>query len=129
MPTTYAEQLAATTCPSVRFLTVGGDKLHFYLPINGSLVNAYGPSECTVTTSTFTVNAQSDNIPIGVPCANTRIYIVDSHLSLCSVGMPGELCISGPQLARMYLNKPELTASSFVTCPFSSMFQFIFHSS
>ena len=120
-PTTYAEQLAATTCPSVRFLTVGGDKLHFYLPINGSLVNAYGPSECTVTSTTFTVSAQYDNVPIGTPCANTRVYIVDSHLSLCSVGMPGELCISGPQLARKYLNRPELTASTFVACPFSSL--------
>ena len=48
-----------------------------------------------------------------------QFYIVDQHLQLVPVGVPGELLIGGPQLARGYLNRPELTRGKFIRNPFS----------
>lgn len=79
----------------------------------------YGPSEDT-TYSTF---ALRDNGPatIGRPISNTQAYILDRHLQLVPVGIPGELYLGGDGLARGYLNQPELTAKQFVINPFSAV--------
>src|SRR6202030_2168085 len=81
----------------------------------------YGPSETHVVTQ-FTLPRDSEQWPlrppIGRPIANTQIYILDSNLHPCPVGVPGELYIGGVSLARGYLNEPSLTAEKFVPNPF-----------
>jgi thioesterase domain-containing protein/acyl carrier protein len=65
-------------------------------------------------------NLDSGEIPIGKPLANVQAYILDPYLQPVPIGLPGELYIGGPGLARGYLNLPEQTASRFVPHPFST---------
>lgn len=82
--------------------------------------NAYGPSESTVIASNWSYTKGEpipSTIPIGQPLANIQVYIL-SGMQLCGVGVSGELCIAGESLTAGYLNRPELTAESFIDNPF-----------
>jgi amino acid adenylation domain-containing protein len=89
------------------------------------LLNAYGPTETTITAVIFEVpadeRANTRRIPIGRPLANRRVYILDSYGNPVPVGVPGELYIGGAGLARGYLNRPELTREKFVPNPFAKI--------
>jgi amino acid adenylation domain-containing protein len=83
--------------------------------------NEYGPTETTVTVIEYLYQDSELSVgvvPIGRPGLNVKAYIVDSNMNPVPVGVPGELCIGGVQVARGYLNLPELTAERFVANPF-----------
>ena len=82
-----------------------------------AIYNIYGPTETTVWVS-FAPVVSSSNITIGKPIANTQIYILDKRLKPLPIGAAGELCIAGANVAKGYLNRPELTAEKFVKNPF-----------
>ncbi|MFC3572941.1 amino acid adenylation domain-containing protein [Streptomyces yaanensis] len=87
-----------------------------------ALVNLYGPTEATVDVSCYECPADSGpvrRVPIGRPIDNTQLYVLGSRDELQPVGVPGELCIGGVQVARGYLDRPELTAEKFVDDPFT----------
>jgi amino acid adenylation domain-containing protein len=52
---------------------------------------------------------------IGLPLADTQVYIMDEDLQPLGTGIPGELCVGGPGLSRGYINQSELTAEKFIT--------------
>lgn len=85
-------------------------------------INAYGPTEYTVYSHLWEAeegcSKYPEPIPIGRGISNTRTYIVDRHLNPVPIGVEGEICISGPGLARGYLNQIEITASKFLPNPF-----------
>ncbi|MDH6351875.1 amino acid adenylation domain-containing protein [Brevibacillus sp. 1238] len=81
------------------------------------LHNLYGPTEASIDVTFYEVRAEDRLIPIGKPVANTRLYIVTEEGGLAPIGVPGELCIAGIQLAKGYLNRPELTAEKFRELP------------
>ncbi len=100
---------------SLRHLSVGGEKLATIAPpANYQLHNAYGPTECTIFTTTYPIHEQEKNIPIGKPLDNFRLFIVDKDLHRVPVGATGELLVSGPQVSRGYLNRPDKTAETYI---------------
>ena len=105
--------------PSLKFATLGGEKFKHYRNRTYQMVNGYGPTENTVSSTEFFVDRQYDNIPIGKSQTNIRSYIVDKDLNRLPVGASGELCHAGRQIARGYHNLPEKTAAAFVENPFS----------
>jgi len=120
-------------CTSLRKLFSGGEALSRKLAegirqaLPGcSLTNLYGPTECTINSSAFTVDpaALADGphtIPIGRPVHNTQLYVLDERLAPVAVGEVGEIYLGGAQVARGYLNRPELTAERFVRNPFHEL--------
>ncbi|AOM39414.1 non-ribosomal peptide synthetase [Xenorhabdus hominickii] len=119
--------------PYLHTVIIGGEKAE-YRHLMGWLsrpetqscrwLNSYGPTETTVTATTLTLDDKqiltvTDNIPIGYPMPNARIYILDAHGQPAPVGVSGEIHIGGMGVARGYLNRPELTAEKFVVDTFS----------
>ena len=84
----------------------------------------YGPTEATVTAIRAEMTAlppiPGEGLPIGYPLGSHRAFIVDEALEIVAVGVPGELLLGGPCLARGYWQRADLTAQAFVPDPFSS---------
>ncbi len=118
LPTQLCEQFMKLENKSLRFLLTGGDKIKSYTKNNYQLVNNYGPTENTVVATSFCVDKAYENIPIGKPISNTKIFILDKRNNLVPVRAIGQLCISGDSLAKGYLNQDELTKEKFVDNPY-----------
>jgi len=87
-----------------------------------ALHNLYGPTEASVDVTAWECRKDSALacVPIGRPIANIQIHILDDALNPVPVGVVGHLYIAGVGLARGYINRPILTAQSFIPNPFST---------
>jgi amino acid adenylation domain-containing protein len=89
------------------------------------LLNAYGPTETTITATTFDCplscdeRTSSQTVPIGHPFPNRTTYILDERGNPTPLGVVGELHLGGAGLSRGYFKRPELTAEKFVPDPFA----------
>jgi len=125
VPTPMAERLISLQWPAktaLRIMLTGGDVLHRHPPADlpFALVNNYGPTECTVvaTSSVLPPKSPTDKLPtIGLPIANTRLYILDKMQRPVPDGTEGELYIGGAGVARGYRGRPDLTAERFLPDP------------
>jgi amino acid adenylation domain-containing protein len=119
-----------TQCFTLNQIFSGGEALSKHLAIelseqlpNCSIINLYGPTECTINSSSHVFdikeyNASTDTISIGTPIQNTTYYILDNDKKPVSGSEIGELHIGGIGLARGYLHREDLTAERFITHSF-----------
>lgn len=82
-------------------------------------MNAYGPTEATITALTHElppgappIDPEAD-VPIGRPLAHATARVLAFDGSAAPEGAPGQLWIGGPAVALGYLNRPAETASAF----------------
>jgi amino acid adenylation domain-containing protein len=119
------QQAIADSLGSIKTIVSAGEALNEttgrYLQSQGvRLINAYGPTESTVCATLTDEPIQTDKIiTIGRPIANTQIHIRTASGELSPICVPGEICIGGVQVARGYLNQPEITKEKFVTDQYS----------
>ena len=114
----FAEFYSGNT---LKVLIAAGEALAPLPPQDKSftLYNCYGPSECTILVTHFAVNRlYQARVPIGGPLDNTRFYVVDRQGRLMPPDVPGELWVSGLQVGRGYINRPEKNAEVFINNPF-----------
>lgn len=107
--------------PRVTF-TVGGDRINnklwndliSYNKSTGSKAfNVYGPTECTVN-CLWTEILPGSEPSLGSAIKNHAVFIVDANSNEIPKGVAGELCVSGPGLARGYLNQTGLSNKKFI---------------
>lgn len=85
------------------------------------LVNAYGLTETTITSTLFDVGQQPEaRIPVGVPLPHARVLVLDERLEKAADDTAGEIYIGGAGVARGYLGQPGRTAERFVPDPHSA---------
>lgn len=115
------------TFQHLKYLVTCGEEIRtrevakwFSLGMDVPIVNAYGPAEASDDVSLYFMNRVPDvkTIPVGKPVQNVLMYVVDSQLELCPMGVPGEIAIGGECLARGYV-RPEFTSQKFIRSPFS----------
>ncbi len=117
---------------SIRLVIIGGekaatDRVVAWNEIVGDrvrLLNTYGPTETTIAVTICDLSLPKHHIkptvtPIGRPMANTNLYVLDPRRRPVPIGIPGELHIGGPGVARGYLNLPDLTSDKFIPNLFS----------
>ncbi|MEU3857983.1 amino acid adenylation domain-containing protein [Streptomyces sp. NPDC028722] len=93
-------------------------------PHTPRLVNMYGITETTVHVSYQELDrdlaAAGGGSAIGRAIPDLRVYVLDCALRPVPAGVPGELYVAGPGLARGYLGRAALTAGRFVACPYGA---------
>jgi amino acid adenylation domain-containing protein len=121
---------APTTLRPLQELLTGGEALSVphvlralaELP-DTKLINGYGPTETTTFATSFRIPRDFDpaarRVPIGRPIPNTQVYVLNELGQPQPIGAPGELFIGGHGLAFGYLGDEQLTATRFVSDPFS----------
>ncbi|WP_350277771.1 amino acid adenylation domain-containing protein [Kribbella sp. HUAS MG21] len=124
---TLLTELSADWSPSLQLMTGGeplvGEAAEAWRALhpNVALINEYGPTETTVAVTGLTYRPgeqlPAGPVTIGCPMPNVRVYVLDANLQPAPVGVVGELYVAGPQVARGYHNRSDLTAAKFVACP------------
>ncbi|NMD94284.1 amino acid adenylation domain-containing protein, partial [Rhodococcus sp. BL-253-APC-6A1W] len=127
MLTVFVANAADGSCDSLRHVFVIGEALpsetaaEFARLCPAGLHNLYGPTEAAVSITYHRAGpADVHSVPIGVPQWNSRAYVLDRRLRPVPVGRPGELYLAGVQLARGYLDRPDLTSDRFLADPFGA---------
>jgi long-chain acyl-CoA synthetase len=75
----------------------------------------YGLSETSPVVCSNPSKQREFNASIGLPLPGTLVSLRDDAGAVVAPGMPGELCMQGPQLMRGYWNDPAATASAMTS--------------
>ncbi|BBH11360.1 jagaricin-like haemolysin non-ribosomal peptide synthetase HmlA [Chromobacterium haemolyticum] len=124
---------AAHALPDLRLVIFGGEALELaslepWFQQRGDqrpeLVNMYGITETTVHVTQRAIrqadlDARRGQV-IGPPIPDLAFHLLDRFLQPVPVGVPGEIYVGGPGVARGYWNRPALTASRFLPNPFAA---------
>ncbi|MCY9030785.1 non-ribosomal peptide synthetase [Bacillus inaquosorum] len=113
---------------NIRYVIFGGEALQSCMLQSWNkkypdtdLINMYGITETTVHVTFKKLSAADiakNKSNIGRPLSTLQAYVMDAHMNLQPIGVPGEMYIGGEGVARGYLNRDELTADRFVPNPY-----------
>ncbi|MDT9685983.1 amino acid adenylation domain-containing protein [Streptomyces sp. TRM76323] len=104
-------QVAGEACPAELARTWSrGRRFH----------NVYGLTETSSWSVAARLTPDCRRAPVGRPIRNTQIYVLDDDFQPVPVGVPGEIHLGGHAVGRGYLNRPELTAATFVPDPYGA---------
>ncbi|MFI5527229.1 amino acid adenylation domain-containing protein [Kitasatospora sp. NPDC051853] len=125
LPPSLLDRLDPADFPQLRVLVSAGEAVSAEQAArwaaHTTFVNAYGPTETSVCATLTPIPAGAGGRPsIGGPVANVRVHVLDEELHPLPDGVPGELYVAGPCLARGYLGRPAMTAERFVPDPFAT---------
>ncbi len=87
---------------------------------NVTFANLYGPIEITLDCIYYIADSlipEDEFMPIGIPCSNTDILLLNEKDELCMDDEEGEICVRGTSLAMGYYNNWEKTKLAFVQNP------------
>lgn len=127
-PTIANELLRSDSLPSLRVLMLGGEPLVPDIAERlvscgrvGTLLNCYGPTECTVCVTVAEVAAPVPGIiPIGRPVPGTNVLILNEKGQEVPDGALGEICSFGGQVTPGYVNNAAETAERFKLGPLNA---------
>lgn len=88
--------------------------------------NLYGPTEITDVCTYYIVNREfndDDSLPIGIPCKNTGVIVLNEADEPVQGDEAGELCVMGTCLALGYYNNPQKTKEVFVQNPLNNVYE------
>ncbi|MDH3045950.1 non-ribosomal peptide synthetase [Gordonia alkanivorans] len=107
--------------PLLRTLGVGGEastpELVARWGTDRNYVNSYGPTETTIVAVMSQPLRPGAPVTIGTPVTDCTALVLDHRLRPVPDHVPGELYISGPGVARGYLDRRGPTAARFVARP------------
>lgn len=107
---------------SLRVLVTGGEAplpadVKRYAP-KLSYFNAYGPTESTITSTMGLLKGDEQRfLSAGRPLPNTSLSICNEAGHYLPPGVSGEIWLGGDGISQGYLNRPELSAASFLESP------------
>lgn len=116
---TIASTITPAEVPGLKFLLMGGEPLvpsitQVWAP-HIPVYSVYGPTEATILMTVALVKADSHIRNIGSPIRSVIPLILNlDDLQPVPFGEVGELCVSGIQVARGYLNRAEATKAAFL---------------
>jgi len=92
---------------------------------NVVFANLYGPTEVTDTCTYYIFDRpfhDTDPMPIGHPCKNKDVFLLNEKNQLVADNEIGEICVRGTGVAYGYYNMPEKTRDSFVQNPLQNAY-------
>lgn len=117
MATKYMNLDADNT--TLKTLLVGSESARNLQPRHYKIRNVYASSELCSFISSYLITQEEPSYPIGKIKSTLKYYILDETDHLVAEGTTGELCISGPQVSRGYLNNPQKTGEQYIPNPFT----------
>lgn len=125
------DHLAASVQGILRLILVSGEPLQFsacrqatnFFGHQVKLVNQYGPTECTMTSTYQPIESLHDQdglVLAGKPVGNYQIYVLGPDMTLAPINVRGEIYIGGKGVAWGYVGQAGLTAEHFLPDPFSN---------
>lgn len=88
--------------------------------------NLYGPTEtnvCTYYKVPPLLRDQNEDIPIGMPCSNAEVFVLDEQGQVVLPGKTGELLVRGPSVMLGYWGLPDETERALVPHPLKPGYQ------
>jgi amino acid adenylation domain-containing protein/non-ribosomal peptide synthase protein (TIGR01720 family) len=124
----FDHTLPTGTVTNLRLVFLSGDWIPVAMPDTlkscfdrVNVISLGGATEATVWSNVYPIHSVDPDwvsIPYGKPIPNAKYYILDKHLEVCPLGVPGDLYIGGEVLAEGYVNDVALNAEKFIANPF-----------